>query len=125
MQQPPHKRKNVVRAFTAGADKKKEYAGNFPYCNKCRLHHAGPCTLKCNNRKRVGHMKKRCRTSVSAITQMAPIANQKPKVTCYEYEKPGHFRSDCPKLKNQNQVNQIWKEKAYENTSIVADNANA
>ncbi|GKE47231.1 reverse transcriptase domain-containing protein, partial [Tanacetum coccineum] len=67
VQQPLHKRKNVVRDFTTGANEKKAYAGNLPYCNKCRLHHAGPCTVKCNNCKRVGHMKKNCRTSVPTM----------------------------------------------------------
>ncbi|GKA38904.1 putative reverse transcriptase domain-containing protein [Tanacetum coccineum] len=63
MDQPPYKRQNVVRAFTAGTNEKKAYAGNLPYCNKCRLHHVGSCTVKCNNCKRVGHMTKNCRTS--------------------------------------------------------------
>ncbi|GJR27421.1 reverse transcriptase domain-containing protein [Tanacetum coccineum] len=42
------------------------------------------------------------RTSIHRTTQRAPMANQKPKVTCYECGKQGHFKSDCPKLKNQN-----------------------
>ncbi|GJR37557.1 putative reverse transcriptase domain-containing protein [Tanacetum coccineum] len=39
----------------------KGYVGAFPYCSKCRMHHEGPCMVKC-----------------------------------------GHYRNECPKLRNQN-----------------------
>nr|GEZ09408.1 hypothetical protein [Tanacetum cinerariifolium] len=36
--------------FASGSQgNKKEYAGTLPNCNKCKLHHAGPCTVKCGN----------------------------------------------------------------------------
>ncbi|GJS58939.1 hypothetical protein Tco_0653723 [Tanacetum coccineum] len=31
----------------------------------------------------------------------------------------GHFRNECQRLRSQNQVNQIWKEKVRENSSVV------
>nr|GEV97022.1 putative reverse transcriptase domain-containing protein [Tanacetum cinerariifolium] len=40
------------------------------------------------------------------VSQRAPGVNQRANVTCYEYGRQGHFRSDCPKLKSQNQGNQ-------------------
>ncbi|GKD87725.1 hypothetical protein Tco_1358879 [Tanacetum coccineum] len=48
-QQPVFKRQNVggqnvARAYTAGNNEKKEYVGSLPYYNKCKLHHARPCT---------------------------------------------------------------------------------
>ncbi|GJV49707.1 reverse transcriptase domain-containing protein [Tanacetum coccineum] len=53
-QQPPFKRQNVsgqnvARAYTSGNNERKGYAGPHPLCNKCRYHHIGPCTVKCNN----------------------------------------------------------------------------
>ncbi|GKA88696.1 hypothetical protein Tco_0810460 [Tanacetum coccineum] len=48
-------RQNVARAYAAGNNERKGYAGPHPLCNKCRYHHVGPCTVKCNNCKRVGH----------------------------------------------------------------------
>ncbi|GKD89292.1 reverse transcriptase domain-containing protein, partial [Tanacetum coccineum] len=53
-QQPVFKRQNVggqnvARAYTAGNNEKKGYVGSLPYCNKCKLHHAGPCTMRCGN----------------------------------------------------------------------------
>ncbi|GKE47889.1 reverse transcriptase domain-containing protein [Tanacetum coccineum] len=106
-QQPPFKKPDVARAYTIGANGKKAYAGNLPYCNKCKLHHVGPCTVKCNNYKRVGHMTRNCKTSVAAMNQRTRVANPKTTMTCYECGRLGHFRNECQKLKNQNQVNQI------------------
>ncbi|GJS61512.1 reverse transcriptase domain-containing protein [Tanacetum coccineum] len=124
-QQPPFKKPGVTRAYTIGANEKKAYVGNLPYCNKCKLHHVGPCTVKCSNCKRVGHMTRDCKASVAAMNQRAHVANPKATITCYECGRLGHFRNECQKLRNQNQVNQIWKEKARENSSVVKDKTNA
>ncbi|GJY77733.1 hypothetical protein Tco_0483534 [Tanacetum coccineum] len=48
-QQPPYKRQNVARADTNESNERKEYAGSVPLCNKCKLHHNGPCTAKLVN----------------------------------------------------------------------------
>ncbi|GJV54268.1 hypothetical protein Tco_1450009 [Tanacetum coccineum] len=50
-QQPSFKRQNtsgqnVARAYTAGNNERRGYAGPLPYCNKCRLHHEGLCTMR-------------------------------------------------------------------------------
>ncbi|GKB11733.1 putative reverse transcriptase domain-containing protein [Tanacetum coccineum] len=68
--QPPYKRpnvggQNVARAYMAGNNERKPYNGPLPLCNKCKLHHEGPCTCG----------------------------------------RQGHFRSDCPKMKDQNHGN--------------------
>nr|GEX50898.1 hypothetical protein [Tanacetum cinerariifolium] len=64
-QQPVFKRQNVggqnvARAYTAGNNDKKRYVGSLPYCNKCKMHHAGSCTVRCGNCKRVGHTTRDC-----------------------------------------------------------------
>ncbi|GKC73084.1 hypothetical protein Tco_1118967, partial [Tanacetum coccineum] len=81
-QQPPFKRQNVsrqnvARAYTAGNNERRGYAGPHPLCSKCRYHHVGPCTMKCNNYKRVGHQMRDC-TSAAAVPNMqrAPLRNQ-------------------------------------------------
>ncbi|GJY90624.1 putative reverse transcriptase domain-containing protein [Tanacetum coccineum] len=84
VQQPPYKRQNVgregmVRAYT-GSNEKMGYAGPLPYCNKCKLHHEGPCTMKYGKCNKVGHMTKDCMNI-------------------------GHYRNECPKLKNQTRRN--------------------
>nr|GEY00244.1 hypothetical protein [Tanacetum cinerariifolium] len=108
-QQPVFKRQNVggqnvARAYPAGNNKKRGYVGSLPYCNKCKLHHAGPCTVRCENCKRVGHMTRDCKVVVTPNTQRSIVGNQ-PGIVCYECGRPGHFRKDCPKLKNQNHGN--------------------
>ncbi|GJZ30488.1 putative reverse transcriptase domain-containing protein [Tanacetum coccineum] len=57
--QPPFKRhnvggQNVARAYTAGNNKKRGYAGPLPYCNKFKLYHEGPCTVKCGSETKSG-----------------------------------------------------------------------
>ncbi|GJZ82759.1 hypothetical protein Tco_0647932 [Tanacetum coccineum] len=52
-QQQPFKRQNVngqnvARAYTVRNNvERKRYAGVLPYCNKCRMHHEGPCMARC------------------------------------------------------------------------------
>ncbi|GJV30533.1 hypothetical protein Tco_1386981 [Tanacetum coccineum] len=83
--------KKIERAYSAGPEEKKTYARTLPFCNKCKFHHVGSCTIKCGNYKRVGHMTRDCRTPVPATTQGSPVANLKATITCYEYGKQGHY----------------------------------
>nr|GEY25091.1 reverse transcriptase domain-containing protein [Tanacetum cinerariifolium] len=124
-QQPPFKKPDVSRAYTVRANERKAYAGNLPYCNKCKLHNGRPCTMKCSKCKRVGHITRDCTTSVTAMNQTAYVVNPKATINCCECGRVGHFRDKCQKLRNQNQVNKIWKEKACKNSSVVKDKTNA
>ncbi|GJU55536.1 putative reverse transcriptase domain-containing protein [Tanacetum coccineum] len=83
-QQPPFKRtnvggQNVARAYMVGNNERILYNGPLPLCNKCKFHHEGPCTR-------------------------GQVVNQR-VVTCFECGRQGHYRSDCPKLKDQNHGN--------------------
>ncbi|GJR43395.1 hypothetical protein Tco_1311498 [Tanacetum coccineum] len=99
------------RAYTTGPGEKKEYAGTLPLCNKCRYHHTGPCTAKCENCKRIGHQTKDCRSLTAATNHRAPVANQRTLI-CFECGKQGHYCSECPKLKNRNRKNQAGSSEA-------------
>ncbi|GJW09099.1 putative reverse transcriptase domain-containing protein [Tanacetum coccineum] len=64
--QPPFKRpnvrgQNVARAYTAGNNERKSYNGPLPLCNKCKLHHEGPCTMRCRKCNKVGHLTWDCK----------------------------------------------------------------
>nr|GEV25111.1 reverse transcriptase domain-containing protein [Tanacetum cinerariifolium] len=86
VQEPQPKRQNMVRAYTTRPGEKKVYARNLPLCNKCKLHHTGPCTIKCNNCMRVGHMIRYCKTPNPTTTQRASVANQKAVVLAMSVE---------------------------------------
>ncbi|GKF78999.1 putative reverse transcriptase domain-containing protein, partial [Tanacetum coccineum] len=90
---------------TARNNENRGYAGPHPLCNKCKYHHVGPCTVKCHNCKKVGHLTRDCTAVVAPNTQRAPVGNQQ-GIICYECGRPGHFRKECPKLRNQNRRNQ-------------------
>ncbi|GJU16951.1 hypothetical protein Tco_1144917 [Tanacetum coccineum] len=91
-QQQPFKRHNVnghnvVRDYTVMNNvERKRYAGVLPYCNKCRMHHKGPCMVRWGNCKKVGHMTRDCRIAVAATPQRAPARNQMGN-TCHESNK--------------------------------------
>ncbi|GJT75708.1 transposon ty3-G gag-pol polyprotein [Tanacetum coccineum] len=91
----------MAQAFTVGNNKKKGYVGRVPYRNKGRLHHEGPCTVKCINCKKVSHMARDCKTVVATQTPRALVANQR-VVTYFGCGGYGHYKNDYPKLKNQN-----------------------
>ncbi|GKA55767.1 hypothetical protein Tco_0754839 [Tanacetum coccineum] len=71
VQQPSYKRQNVggqsvARAYTAGNNEKRGYAGPLPYYNKWKLHHEGPCTVKCEKCNKVMHTTRDCINVVAA-----------------------------------------------------------
>ncbi|GJU41292.1 putative reverse transcriptase domain-containing protein [Tanacetum coccineum] len=88
----------------AGNNEKNGYEGTLHFYNKCKLHHKGQCIDKCRNYKRIGHLARDCRSVMTVPTQGTPGPNQG-VITCFEYGAQGHYRKDCPKVKNQNRRN--------------------
>nr|GEW48644.1 hypothetical protein [Tanacetum cinerariifolium] len=103
--QQPNKRQNTGRAYAIGNGERKKYDGTLPLCNKCKFHHNGQCTIKCANCKRVGHLTRDCKSPAAT--------NNHRNLTCYEYGNQGHYRSDCPELKNQDHGNQAGGTEAH------------
>ncbi|GKA47417.1 putative reverse transcriptase domain-containing protein [Tanacetum coccineum] len=96
---------NKRRAYTAGNNTKRGYARPLPYYNKCKLHHEGPCIVKCGKCNKVGHMTRDYINVVAATTtQRAPVVNQRVP-TCFECGRQGHYKNECPKLRNQTRRN--------------------
>ncbi|GJZ30333.1 putative reverse transcriptase domain-containing protein [Tanacetum coccineum] len=102
-QRQEYKRQNTGRAYTAGSGNKNQYGGSKPLCPKCNYNHNGPCAPKCYKCNKFGHLGRNCRSSASVNPGSNPRGNgtgQGP--TCFECEVRGHFKTDCPKLKNNN-----------------------
>ncbi|GJW18595.1 putative reverse transcriptase domain-containing protein [Tanacetum coccineum] len=96
----------ITEPYTAGPGEKKPYGGIKPLCPKCNYYHDGPCAPKCTNYKRIGHLACDCKSRLATANnnQRAQGTNQR-VLACYECGAQGHFKSDCPKLKNGNQGN--------------------
>nr|GEW00777.1 hypothetical protein [Tanacetum cinerariifolium] len=109
-QQPPFKRPNagghnMARAYTAGNNEQKPCNGSLPLCNKCKLYHERPCTVRHGKCNKVGHLTQDCKvTNSTSPTYRGQIVNQR-VVTCFECGRQRHYRSDCLKLKDQNRGN--------------------
>ncbi|GJR72330.1 putative reverse transcriptase domain-containing protein [Tanacetum coccineum] len=112
-QQQPFKRNNVARALLFGHGEKKPYGGSKPLCPKCNYLHDGLCAPKCTNCKWIGHLAHDCKSwpATANNNKRAQGTNQR-VLTCYECGAQGHFRSDCPKLKNENQGNRAENDNA-------------
>nr|GFB72088.1 reverse transcriptase domain-containing protein [Tanacetum cinerariifolium] len=63
------------------------------------------CTIRCGNCKKVGHQTRDCRVTVNPNSQGAAVGNPQ-GIVCYECGRPGHFKKNYPKLRNQNRINQ-------------------
>nr|GEV02170.1 hypothetical protein [Tanacetum cinerariifolium] len=88
----------------------------WPYRNRCKLHHEGQCTVRCHNCRRIGYLARDCMSVMAVTTQGTPRPNQK-VVMCFECGAQGHYRKNCPKVKNQNHGNKARvpdaRDKAY------------
>ncbi|GJW24693.1 putative reverse transcriptase domain-containing protein [Tanacetum coccineum] len=121
-QQQQNKRQNTGRAYTAGSGDKKQYGGSRPLCSRCNYHHDGPCAPKCYKCNKFGHIARDYRSAGNANNtnnQKGTGSGQRP--TCFECGVQGHFKKECPRLKNNkgNRGNQDGKDTAPAKVYVV------
>nr|GEW39577.1 putative reverse transcriptase domain, ribonuclease H-like domain, aspartic peptidase domain protein [Tanacetum cinerariifolium] len=103
------------KMLTHAEGDKKHNGGTKPLCPKCNYHHDGPCAPKCTNCKKIGHLARDYKgrpaatnnnknTTTTNNNQRAQGENAR-GITCFECGVQGHYKSNCPKLKNGNQGN--------------------
>nr|GFA46586.1 hypothetical protein [Tanacetum cinerariifolium] len=88
-----------------------------PLRSKCDYHHKGPCPPRCNNCKRIGHLARDCRSRPANANTNNNNHNNNNNTNdnnrnnnnnnqkgngFYECGAQGHFKRNCPKLKNNN-----------------------
>ncbi|GJT15028.1 reverse transcriptase domain-containing protein [Tanacetum coccineum] len=71
------------------------YTGNRLLCERCTLHHIGPCTVKCRTCNKIGHLTKNCRRPTTGYNL------QTVSVTCNACGKKGHYANQCSKANNK------------------------
>ncbi|GJV70111.1 reverse transcriptase domain-containing protein [Tanacetum coccineum] len=88
-----NRRQEAGRAYAVTSSENGRYAGDLPLCKRCNYHHTGPCTGRCNNCNRMGHLSKNCRSKKPATG-----SNQLPvTVVCHACGEKGHYINQCQK----------------------------
>ncbi|GKF95356.1 putative reverse transcriptase domain-containing protein, partial [Tanacetum coccineum] len=119
-QNQQNKRQNTGQAYTAGNSGRKSYTGSKPLCSKCNYNHEGPCPPRCNNCKRVGHLTQDCRSRHANANNNNNRNNNNNNNCnnnnnnqqgngCFECGDQGHFKRNCPRLRNNDRGNQAGK----------------
>ncbi|GJW94308.1 reverse transcriptase domain-containing protein [Tanacetum coccineum] len=91
--QQQNKKQETFRTYTATNG----YTGNRPLCERCTLHHIGPCTVKCRTCNKIGHLTKNYRNKRSTTR----TNQQTVSVTCNACGKKGHYANQCSKANNR------------------------
>ncbi|GJY72991.1 putative reverse transcriptase domain-containing protein [Tanacetum coccineum] len=127
-QQQQNKRQNTGQAYTTGNSDRKPYAESKPLCSKCDYNHEGPCPPRCNNCKKVGHLAKDCRSRPANANNNNRNNNNRNNNNnnqkgngCYECGAQGHFKRNCPKLKNNDRGNQAGNDRAPTKVYVVGN----
>ncbi|GJT38050.1 putative reverse transcriptase domain-containing protein [Tanacetum coccineum] len=124
-QNQQNKRQNTSQAYTAGNSGRKSYAGSKPLCSKCNYNHEGPCPPRCNNCKRVGHLTQDCRSRPANANNNNNNNNRNNNNNnqqgngCFECGAQGHFKRNCPRLRNNDRGNQAGNDRAPAKVYVV------
>nr|GEU47231.1 reverse transcriptase domain-containing protein [Tanacetum cinerariifolium] len=115
--QQQNRRTKTFKPYASTPIKNYGYTGNFPLCQRCTLHHNGPCTIRCRVCNKIGHLTKNCRNKGPATgSNLQPVS-----VICHACEENGHYRSQCSKTNiNANGRTYLLRDKnAHQDPNVV------
>nr|GEV94721.1 hypothetical protein [Tanacetum cinerariifolium] len=99
-----NQRQRNARAMTTAPAEQGGYQGNKPFCNSCKKHHTGNCTLTCHNCGKPCHYARDCKKKA-----VATGANTQSTLVCYGCGQKGYTRNYCQNKNNpQGEEAQGW-----------------
>ncbi|GJZ53009.1 putative reverse transcriptase domain-containing protein [Tanacetum coccineum] len=93
-----NRRRETFRSYAVTPTENSRYVVNLSLYRKCTLYHTGPCTVKCNNCNKVGHLAKNCKNKGPATGSNLLLVI----VTCHACGEKGHYANQCRKTTNNN-----------------------
>nr|GEX91783.1 reverse transcriptase domain-containing protein [Tanacetum cinerariifolium] len=91
--QQQNRRPETFRSYAATPTEKCGYTRNRPLCQRCTLHHTGPCTIRCRVCNKIGYLTKNCINKGPATgSNLQPVF-----VMCHACGEKGHYQSQCSK----------------------------
>nr|GEX01021.1 reverse transcriptase domain-containing protein [Tanacetum cinerariifolium] len=115
--QQQNKRPETFRSYAATPTENRRYTGNRPLCQRCTLHHTGPCTIRCQVYNKIGHLTKNCRNKGPATgSNLQPVS-----VIFHACGEKGHYQSQFSKTNiNANGRTYLLRDKnAHQDPNVV------
>nr|GEV29808.1 putative reverse transcriptase domain-containing protein [Tanacetum cinerariifolium] len=115
--QQQKRRPETFKSYAATPTENRGYTGDRPLCQRCTLHHTGPCTIRCRVCNKVGHLTKNCKNKGPATrSNLQPVS-----VICHAYGEKRHYRSQCSKTNiNANGRTDLLRDKnTYQDLNVV------
>nr|GFA74577.1 reverse transcriptase domain-containing protein [Tanacetum cinerariifolium] len=93
--QQQNRRPETFKSYAATPIENRGYTGNRPLCQRCTLHHTGPCIIRCRVCNKIGHLTRNCRNKgLATRSNLQPVS-----VIFHACGEKGHYRSQCSKTK--------------------------
>nr|GEU80743.1 hypothetical protein [Tanacetum cinerariifolium] len=115
--QQQNRRPKTFRSYAATPTEKRGYTRNRPLCQRCTLHHTGPCTIRCRVCNKTVHLTKNCLNKGPATgSNLQPVS-----VICNAGREKGHYKSRCSKTNiNANERTYLLRDKnAHQDPNVV------
>ncbi|GJZ48542.1 reverse transcriptase domain-containing protein [Tanacetum coccineum] len=112
-----NRRQEAGRAYAVTSSENGRYVRDLPLCKRCNYHHTGPCTGRCNNCNRMGHLSKYRRSKKPAIGSNQLLVT----VVCHACGEKGHYTNQCQKtnINAQGRAYMLRDKNAQQDPNVV------